>query len=63
MPRNRSTRPPLEPGAKRARPLMLSTATHNGVTDVLRATMAAIESGRAEAAASLVLPARPCPIC
>ena len=52
----RSYGPPLEPGAKRARPLMLSTATHNGVTDVLRATMAAIESGRAEAAASLTEP-------
>ena len=26
---------------------MLSTATHTGVTDVLRATMAAIDAGRA----------------
>ena len=43
-------------GARRAKPLLLSTATHNGVTDVLRATMAAIETGRAEAASSLTAP-------
>ena len=48
--------PPLEQGAKRVRPVMLSTATRNGVTDVLRATMAAIEAGRAEAAADLAAP-------
>jgi GTPase len=48
--------PPLEPGAKRMRLLLLSTATRNGVTDVLRATMSAIEAGRAEAAASLAVP-------
>jgi GTPase len=52
----RSYGPPLESGEKRMRPLMLSTATRNGVTDVLRATMAAIELGRAEAAASLTEP-------
>ena len=39
--------PPLAPGAKRAKPLMLSTATRTGVTEVLRATMAAIEARRA----------------
>ena len=43
----RSHGPPATPGARRARPLMLSTATHAGVTDVLRATMAAINAGRA----------------
>ena len=48
--------PPIEPGAKRDKPLMLSTAAHDGVTDVLRATMAAIEVGKAEAAASLAAP-------
>ena len=53
----RSYGPPAEPGARRLRPLLLSTATRNGVTDVLRATMAAIESGRAEAAATLAAPA------
>ncbi len=43
----RSHGPPATPSARRARPLMLSTATHAGVTDVLRATMAAIDAGRA----------------
>jgi GTP-binding protein len=38
--------PPLAPGVKRAKPLLLSTATHRGVTDVLRATMAAIAARR-----------------
>ena len=52
----RSHGPPIEPGAKRDKPLMLSTAAHDGVTDVLRATMAAIEVGKAEAAASLAAP-------
>jgi GTPase len=42
----RSSGPPLAQGAKRAKPLLLSTATHRGVTDVLRATMAAIEARR-----------------
>jgi GTP-binding protein len=36
--------PALGEGARRAKPLMLSAATRTGVTDVLRATMAAIES-------------------
>ena len=39
--------PPLAPGAKRAKPLLLSTATRAGVTEVLRTTMAAIEAQRA----------------
>ncbi len=43
----RSYGPPAAPSARRARPLMLSTATHAGITDVLRATMAAIDAGRA----------------
>ena len=43
----RSFGPPLAPAAKRARPLLLSTATQLGVTEVLRATMAAIEARRA----------------
>jgi GTP-binding protein len=52
----RTNGPPTESRAGRAKPFLLSTATHNGVTDVLRATMAAIEMGRAEAAASLTEP-------
>ena len=40
--------PPISPGAKRAKPLMLSTATRAGVTEVLRATMTAIETRRAD---------------
>ncbi len=40
--------PPAADGVKRAKPLLLSTATQRGVTEVLRATMAAIEIGRAE---------------
>ena len=40
--------PPISSGAKRAKPLMLSTATRAGVTEVLRATMAAIETRRAD---------------
>ena len=38
---------PVAPGVRRARPLLLSTATHTGVTDVLRATIAAIDVSRA----------------
>ena len=49
--------PPLDPGAKRARPLMLSTATRSGVTEVLRATMAAIEARRVTEAAAKASPA------
>jgi GTP-binding protein len=52
----RTNGPPTESRAGRAKPFLLSTATHNGVTDVLRATMASIEMGRAEASASLTEP-------
>ncbi len=41
--------PPPADGAKRAKPLLLSAVTRRGMTDVLRATMAAIEARRAEA--------------
>ncbi len=54
----RSFGPPLAPGAKRAKPLMLSTATRTGVTEVLRATMAAIELRRAGEAAAAAKPAQ-----
>jgi GTPase len=53
----RSYGPRLEQAVKRAKPLMLSTATRTGVIDVLRATMAAIEAGKAEAGPSLAAPA------
>jgi GTPase len=43
----RSFGPALTEGTKRAKPMLLSTATHRGVTDVLRATITAIEAGRA----------------
>ncbi len=43
--------PRLADGAKREKPLLLSTATRRGVTEVLRATMTAIEAGRAKDAA------------
>ena len=50
----------MGPRPRRARsaskPLLLSTATRGGVTEVLRATMAAIEAGRADAAATLAAP-------
>jgi GTP-binding protein len=54
--------PQLEQGAKRGKPLLLSTATQRGVSEVLRETMGAIEFGRAEAAASLDEPAAWSPI-
>ena len=38
--------PPLAPDAKRAKPLMLSTATRAGVTEVLRTTITAVEVQR-----------------
>ena len=54
----RSYGPPVGDGGKRSKPLLLSTATQRGVTDVLRATIAAIEARRAkEAAAKAVKPA------
>ena len=42
--------PTEEPGAKRAKPLLLSTATHSGIPEVLRAAMAEIEKARREQA-------------
>ena len=48
--------PPLAPDAKRAKPLMLSTATRAGVTEVLRATMTAIETRRVDEAATRAKP-------
>jgi GTP-binding protein len=50
--------PPLMADAKRAKPLMLSTATQSGVTEVLRATMAAIEAQRASESTAKVRPAQ-----
>jgi GTP-binding protein len=50
--------PPISSGAKRAKPLMLSTATRAGVTEVLRATMAAIEARRANESAENARPAQ-----
>ncbi len=46
--------PPLAPGARRAKPFLLSTATQAGVTEVLRATMTAIEARRASESAANV---------
>jgi GTPase len=43
--------PPAD-GARRAAPLLLSTAAHRGVTEVLRATIAAVEARRLETAAA-----------
>ncbi len=54
----RSFGPALGPGVKRAKPLMLSTATHRGVTEVLRATIGAIEARRAGEAAAGARPAQ-----
>jgi GTP-binding protein len=48
--------PPAD-GARRAGPLLLSTATHRGVTEVLRATIAAVEARRLETAAGEAKPA------
>ena len=53
--------PPLEPGAKRAKPLLLSTATRTGVTETLRATMAAIEARRTSDQAGDARPAECAP--
>src|SRR4029077_1704382 len=47
----RSFGPPLGPDAKRAKPLLLSAAIRAGVTEVLRATMAAMEKRRADESA------------
>ena len=47
---NRSYGPPAPEGSKRAGPMLLSTATRRGVTEVLRATMGAVEARRAQEA-------------
>jgi GTPase len=49
--------PPLALGVKRAKPFLLSTATRSGVTEVLRATMAAIEARRTGERAAKARPA------
>jgi GTPase len=49
--------PPVAAGVKRAGPLLLSTATRRGVTEVLRATMAAIEARRASEPTAKAKPA------
>ena len=54
----RSLGPPLAPSAKRAGLLLLSTATRAGVTEVLRATMAAIEARRSSESAAKARPAQ-----
>ncbi len=48
----RSFGPKLAEAEKRARPILLSAVARRGVTEVLRATIAAIEAKRAEAAAA-----------
>jgi GTP-binding protein len=48
--------PTIPPGGKRAKPLMLSTATRAGVTEVLRTTMTAIEARRGDEAATRAKP-------
>jgi GTP-binding protein len=58
----RSYGPPVAAGVKRAKPLLLSTATQRGVTEILRATIAAIEAGRAEETAGGANPASWAPI-
>ena len=42
--------PPLAEGVKRAAPLELSAVTGRGVKEVLRATLAAVDAGRARQA-------------
>ena len=53
----RSYGPPVPNGGKRARPLVLSSATQRGVTEVLRATIAAVEARRGEEASGAAKPA------
>ncbi|HSV01069.1 MAG TPA: GTPase ObgE [Roseiarcus sp.] len=50
--------PPVAASAKRAKPLLLSTATRSGVTEVLRAAITAIEARRASAPKADARPAR-----
>jgi GTP-binding protein len=47
----RSYGPPVAEGGARQKPLLLSTATHRGVTEVLRASIATVEAKRKENAA------------
>ena len=42
--------PPVADGGRRGKPLLLSTATQRGVTEALRATIAAVEASRKQAA-------------
>ncbi len=49
----RSFGPPVAEGGRRSKPLLLSTATHRGVTEVLRATIVAVEAQRAKDAAEV----------
>ena len=49
--------PAVEKGARRARPLLLSTATHKCVTEVLRAAMTEIEAARRDDAEPKTAPA------
>ncbi len=55
----RSHGPPRADGANRAKPLLLSTATRRGVTEVLRATMSAIEARSADGIAPAAVQVRP----
>jgi GTP-binding protein len=55
----RSFGPPLAEGQKRAKPLPLSAVTRRGVTDVLRATIAAIEVRLSRESAASASPAKP----
>ena len=51
--------PPLAKGKKRAGPILLSALARRGVTNVLRATLEAIEARRAEETAATVAPRSP----
>jgi hypothetical protein len=46
----RTCRAEAAQGVKRSKPLLLSTVTRRGLTEVLRRTAAAIEAGRRDAA-------------
>ena len=54
--------PPAAEGARRAKPLLLSTVTQRGVTEALRAIMAAIDARRAAEAESVAKPTSWAPI-
>ncbi len=55
----RSLGPPVAEGGKRAGPILLSVIAPRGVTDVLRATVAAIEARRADGVAATAAPPLP----